>query len=111
MMAEAIVEVRPFEIRYYCESRPEKSEKDSPPCGGNMQHTGQTVPVNQVTVLFTHQCPKCGAKKFLNKVYPILMGTAVNEPIPDQWLPHLDRTQIKDPPAPKGNGSGLIVTG
>lgn len=107
-MAEAIVEVRPFEIRFYCEA---KKDKDSPPCGGNMQFTGQTVPLNQVSRLFTHACPTCGTKKFLNKTYPILMGIAVNEEIPAPWIAHLDRAQINNPPpAAKGNGSGLIVT-
>lgn len=90
-MGEKIVEVRMFEFRYHCEEKQEDKV-----CDGQMMPTGEILAGNPP--LMKHRCMKCRSLKFLPRAYPLPVGLPVHEPIPEKWIPYLDREQVNNPP-------------
>lgn len=93
-MGERIVEVRMFEFRFMCEEK-----KDDKPCDGQMLPTGEMLAGNPP--LIKHRCAKCRSLKFLARPYPFPVGIPVGDPIPENWVPLLEREHVNHPPLEK----------
>lgn len=90
-MPERIREARSFQQLYLCDQK-----TDGVSCKGEMVATGNTTPT--MPPMFEHFCTVCKKRMFYSKPFPIPMTwSPVNAPLPDDWLPLIDTSMLRDP--------------